>query len=209
MSAATQFCLHVTIENPLNLEGSLLPPVADDGLASSSGEIRRCSNRGGHGTRCKRPAVKDRRKCAKCLACGRRTRVIHWEVTMVNQSKTSDRKKKFKWQPEEYITGDWLKFLYKTQPDCYWCGASYLCTKNRRHNRGLTIERLDNRLPHLKRNCVFACAWCNRRSWHRNWKIVPYHLRKYRYCVNPKLSRKTKLVHDRLILELKAYSMRK
>ena len=207
--AATQFLPISPFESPLDLKATALSTIAVDGSASTSGNFRQCSNKGGHGTRCKRPAVEGRLRCAKCMACARKTRVIHWRITMVNQSKFADRKKDFTWRPEEYITADWLKFLYETQPDCYWCGASYLCTKNRRHNRGRTIERLDNSLPHLKRNCVFACAWCNRRSWQPSWKIEPFHLHKYKYCVSPKLSRKTKLLHDRLVLELKAYWMRK
>ena len=207
--AATRFS-PILNGNSMGTEVPIAPPSMTIMRSPVTVEKKRiCSNRSGHGTRCKRIAVDGRKRCAKCMASARRTRVVHWEVTMVNQSKTADRRRKMEWESEEYITADWLRYLYKNQPDCYWCGASYLCTKNRRHNRGRTIERLDNKLPHLKRNCVYACAWCNRRSWQPGWEIDPFHLRKYRYCIDEKLSREVKIIHDRLMLELKSYSMRK
>ena len=128
---------------------------------------------------------------------------------MVNQSKTNDRAKRSEitYKPEEYITKEWLKDLYKTRNNCYWCGAGYLSTVTRQRNHGIQIERLCIKLPHLKKNCVFACAYCNRRSWQDTWKEEPYHLRKYRYCFHPKLRRETKILQDRLCLEIKALNL--
>ena len=183
------------------------PAIALIEHAKGRCEKRLCSNRSGHGTRCKRPAVEGKMRCAKCAACARRTRVIHWASTMVNQSKTNDRPRPFTWREEDYITKEWLLDLYKTRSQCYWCGAGYLSTVTRRRNHGIQVERLSNKLPHLKRNCVFACAHCNRRSWLKTWKEEPFHLRKYRYCFHPKLRREVRVIQDRLCLEIKALNL--
>ena len=179
------------------------PAIGDTNIARTRCEKKLCSNRSGHGTRCKRFAVEGRKRCAKCAACARRTRIIHWASAMVNQSKTSDKAKQ-RSSDDSYVNKLWLESLYKTHSNCYWCGAGYLTIGNRQRNGGLQIERLNNDLPHLQRNCVFACAYCNRRSWKPNWREEPYHLRKYRYCYHPKLSRVTKIRQDMICLELRS-----
>ena len=60
-----------------------------------------------------------------------------------------------------YITPDFLERLRKVQKSrCTYCTIP-MQSENRMLPDGLTIQRLDNSLPHSKNNCILACFKCN------------------------------------------------
>jgi len=58
--------------------------------------------------------------------------------------------------PEEFYD------LYTISTKCYYCFRTCdmipICKYS---STGLTLERIDNSLPHTKNNCVIACLGCN------------------------------------------------
>ena len=168
-------------------------------------DFRQCTNRSGHGTRCKREALPDRKRCKKCTRMNLESLRRNWPTRMVLYSHRCDLKRSFKWAPSDYISKEWLTSMFaRTGATCYWCGATNLNLVRRSGPDGFTVERLCNALPHLKRNCTFACATCNRKSWHSNFKTMPHHLSKYRFSRDPRLTRDTILCQDRLCLEIRS-----
>ena len=165
--------------------------------------VPRCSNKNGKGMRCKRLAWVEEGvvRCKKCTLSNRKSIKKNWVSRVVMHSRDKDRGKKFEWKTEDYISKEWLETLLKERGNkCYWCGIK--CeTGDRRKSKGCTIERLSNSLPHLKRNCVFACAHCNRRSWSLNWAVEPFHIRNIRK--DERLLHSVKVLQDRLCLEIK------
>ena len=175
---------------------------------AQSHETRRCSNTNGRGNRCKRPAWKHWKKCKQCHESNQRSIKKNYISRMVIYSRDKDQRKDITWKPEEYVTKEWLgKHFAKVGATCYWCGACHLDTYNRRGAKGLQLERLSNDLPHLKRNCVFACGDCNRRSWTSKWDKIPHHLLKYNHQLDDRLSYKTKITQDRLCLEIASLNL--
>ena len=167
-------------------------------------KFRRCSNTSGHGSRCKREALPNRKRCQNCTRSNFYSLKRNWATRMVLHSKRSDKYKKYKWEPAEYVNKQWILTMFrKTGATCYWCGATNLNIKRRTGADGLTLERLSNKLPHLKRNCVLACGQCNRQSWRENFKLPPYHLLRYRYSLSP-VTRDTMITQERLCLEIRA-----
>ena len=186
------------------------PSIARSPRSPGSVIIRKCTNRSGHGTRCTREALPNRKRCKDCTRMNLESLRRNWPTRMVLHSRRNDEKRGFEWQPGSYITKGWLRRLFKKNgPTCFWCGATNLNLVRRTAADGFTIERLCNALPHLKRNCVFACATCNRKSWHANYKMPPFHLVKYRYSLDTRLSRDTILCQERLCLEIMANSQPK
>ena len=61
-----------------------------------------------------------------------------------------------------YITTTRLFELQnKQQNKCYYCFSNMCWYERKRNPLGLTLERLDNSLPHYESNCVLACKHCN------------------------------------------------
>ena len=89
----------------------------------------------------------------------------HWPEKIVSNSKKSDAKKKRPWKEADYITAGFLLNKYQEQEGaCFWCGVM-MQMWNRQMDDGLTIERLDNSLPHTRDNCCLACFECNVKKW--------------------------------------------
>lgn len=58
--------------------------------------------------------------------------------------------------PEEFYD------LYALSTKCYYCFRTCdLIPKCSYSSSGLTLERIDNSLPHTKENCVISCLACN------------------------------------------------
>lgn len=94
-------------------------------------------------------------------------------LKMVRSSLTSD-KRRMQLRKEClscYIDATWIREQFEEQDGkCHYCkchmlGASWLPgveTVNRKQTKdAVTIERLDNSMPHEKSNCVLACIACN------------------------------------------------
>ena len=87
----------------------------------------------------------------------------NWYRRIVRDSRYNDRKAKRQIDPTiPYIsTSDLLELQNTQQNKCYYCWLDMSWMERSRNPRGLTLERLNNRLPHYKSNCVLACKRCN------------------------------------------------
>ena len=191
--------------NPMEIHETMAPPAVNDLARQSICEkkVDQCSNKNGRGKRCPRPAWNGFRRCERCHKSNQRSLKRNFLSRMVIHNRNRDHGKGFRWAPGEYVTRDWLLARLDAQgPICYWCGKGNLDTKKRLTDNGIQLERLSNKLPHLKRNCVFACGHCNRRSWRAKWDVTPHHLRRVEGSIDPRLTHKAKVIQDRVCLEL-------
>ena len=181
------------------------PAIATSARKITGASIRRCSNRNGRGLPCKRVARMGFKRCAPCSRSSYESIKRNFLTRMIVHSKSRDVYKGFTWEPTNYVDRPWLDAMFKrTGPTCYWCGAQNLNCRTRTGADGFTLERLSNDLPHLKRNCVFACGGCNRASWRKGFNAPPFHVRKFRYSLHPDLTQSTMVTHDRMCLELQS-----
>ena len=90
-----------------------------------------------------------------------------WAHRAVVHSKCADTLSHRSFEQDKYITPEHLHTIRRTQHNsCFYC-TTEMQIKNRRKPNGLTVERLDNTLPHEKLNTVLACFRCNCRSGSR------------------------------------------
>ena len=83
--------------------------------------------------------------------------------TAIVGSKRADRRKGCNIDELDYITFEWMESEWtKQEHKCYYRHCKRLMQyKDCMLSNGLTIERLDNKKPHTKPNCVLACHHCN------------------------------------------------
>ena len=87
-----------------------------------------------------------------------------WQHRIVSHSKCSDRNSERDWEPDSYITAEFLTNLRKIQHNlCLYCKYP-LITFNRKQHNGLTVERLDNEIAHTRDNSRICCHACNCRK---------------------------------------------
>ena len=86
-----------------------------------------------------------------------------WYNRIVRDSRHSDKKKKrTNYEEADFIDADRLLELQNEQENkCYYCFEALNWMERRSSKQGLTVERLDDFLPHIKSNCVLACKSCN------------------------------------------------
>jgi hypothetical protein len=92
---------------------------------------------------------------------------INFSTSMVNASIKSDKRSNRLYEKEHYITKEWIHETLEIQQNlCIYCSCLMLFGEGvcRTDPNGLTIERKDNQLAHIKENCVLACARCNHLS---------------------------------------------
>lgn len=78
----------------------------------------------------------------------------------IRSSRQTD-KKKNRFNEQDFIDKTFLQLLVEQHPNCYWsCCNQPLQYLENRHDLA-TIERLDNSVGHVKKNCVIACLRCN------------------------------------------------
>ena len=89
-------------------------------------------------------------------------RVIdRWYFRVVRDSKTSDRNSGRRFDETLYVTTkDLIKMQEEQENRCYYC-QKFMDWISRRGVHGLTLERLNNDLPHHRTNCVLCCKSCN------------------------------------------------
>jgi len=73
-------------------------------------------------------------------------------------SKQSDREYN-RYDADRFIDKCFLKELVKDYPNCYYCEVELQYVDN--NDTLATIERLNNKFGHTKKNCVIACKKCN------------------------------------------------
>ena len=86
-----------------------------------------------------------------------------WYNRIVRDSRHSDKKKRrTNYEEADFIDADRLLELQNEQENkCYYCFEALNWMERRSSKQGLTVERLDDFLPHIKSNCVLACKSCN------------------------------------------------
>ena len=88
----------------------------------------------------------------------------YWEQAIIRDSKSADMRNDRTWNEENYITEDFVKFLNEQQESkCIYCKITMKYGKGqfRDVSNGLTIQRMNNSLAHIKSNCVLCCYKCN------------------------------------------------
>ena len=86
-----------------------------------------------------------------------------WYNRIVRDSRHSDKKKKrTNYTEKNYIDAQRLLELQNEQQnECYYCLGQMNWMERRSSKRGLTVERKNDMLPHIKSNCMLACKSCN------------------------------------------------
>ena len=64
---------------------------------------------------------------------------------------------------EDYVTASWIMSQYKAKPTCSYCYAGFDIDFDDDHymTSNLSVDRIDNELPHTISNCCLACVHCN------------------------------------------------
>lgn len=100
----------------------------------------------------------------KCKVCRSRYNQTNAFQVMVRNSRASD-KKAGRTSELEYISVQRISDMNVMQCGrCYYCDTTMVYGKgvNRKTNRdAMTIERVDNNVPHVVENCVLSCYTCN------------------------------------------------
>ena len=116
----------------------------------------------GNCIRCNRPSEK-----IVCYGCYTKNynrlkeRMKDWAFRKTIFSRQGDTKKARPWNEAEYITAEFLREMRRKQVNsCCYC-LTPMQTFNMRAMDGLTVQRLDNSLAHIRTNCVLCCYKCN------------------------------------------------
>ena len=94
----------------------------------------------------------------QCKQCG--DEIDKTIKTIINCSRVSD-KKKHRYDPDNFIDYWFIQRLIDEHPVCYWSDCRVELQYVKYQENLATIERLDNRIGHIKSNCVLACLKCN------------------------------------------------
>ena len=85
---------------------------------------------------------------------------------MLCNSRTADKKLNRTYTEEDYITRDFLLSLYdEQQGKCFYkscnCEMTLDFNKSCKTPTQISVQRLDNKIAHIKSNCVLSCLFCN------------------------------------------------
>lgn len=82
---------------------------------------------------------------------------------MIYNSKKADNKSERFYEEDDYITLDFLQGLYQSNMNCFYCKVLMSMTFNpkTKDKDQITIQRINNDLPHIKSNIVYSCFECN------------------------------------------------
>ena len=106
-----------------------------------------------HGGRDLCPCRRNKRYC-KLHSDARGITINH----MINGSRRTDKKQNL-FDENQFIDEQFVSNLLDLYKNCIYCNCELNFDK--RNSQLATIERLDNSLGHIKRNCVIACYTCN------------------------------------------------
>ncbi len=96
---------------------------------------------------------RERNKCKICSDPIKVT-ISNW----ISSSRQKD-KKRDRYDADHFIDKCFLKGLVEDYHNCYYCTIPLQYIKY--EDDMATIERIDNKLGHIKSNCVLACRRCN------------------------------------------------
>ena len=106
-----------------------------------------------------------------------------WYRRTIRDSKSNDKKRGRKIDPNErYVnTCDLLRFQQIQQNKCWYCNCEMHWLERRRNKRGLTLERIDNALPHYLSNCRgLCCKSCNSKKFSTERGLLKRYFSKWR-----------------------------
>ena len=119
-------------------------------------------------TKCKKCISTRKRWCPKCRGKVAKYQAKRWANRACVHSKLADNNANRPFQDELFITPERLRFLRTLQQNkCVYC-RTVMQTENRRCPNGLTIERVNNKVAHLKDNVLLCCFRCNCRGGRGN-----------------------------------------
>lgn len=97
--------------------------------------------------------------CDNLSHCYEAAKLKQFVQTKIISYQAIDNKKKLYYDINEYVTYEWVeKYLYETFWYCTHCNEIMDLSNSMSQ---LSINRLDNDLPHIKSNCVLSCLSCN------------------------------------------------
>jgi hypothetical protein len=83
---------------------------------------------------------------------------------MVNTSKRDDIKRGL-FDADEHVDKELLQYQFEEQEGkCFYCDVAMIthsAGNGKRDPDRMSIERMDNRVGHIKENCILACLKCN------------------------------------------------
>ena len=86
----------------------------------------------------------------------------NWRVNQarIDAHRAADLAKGFSWDPEDYVSSEWVAQTLRRQRYSCWACADPL-------DLDWSIDRIANELPHLRGNCALSCRSCQSASAHR------------------------------------------
>ena len=82
-----------------------------------------------------------------------------------------------------------FEFQNRQENKCYYCYVSLNWLERRTCKQGLTLERIDNKIPHYISNCRgLCCKSCNSRRYTRDQGMLRHYFSKWKHIalsVNP------------------------
>ena len=92
------------------------------------------------------------------------SRMMLYFESKINDYKTQDKKASRNYKKIEYVDVDWIINQYNRDMGNYCCGCNEkfilgFCDGSIETN--ITVDRIDNSLPHMKTNCRLLCLHCN------------------------------------------------
>ena len=115
---------------------------------------------------------KQKSQCKKCSDPIKVT-IKNW----IKNTRQSD-KKNNRYDADRFVDKCFLKGLIEDYPTCYYedCKTTLQYTE---HQENLaTIERINNKIGHIKSNCVLCCLSCNNKrksnSQHKAYSLEPF-----------------------------------
>ena len=94
-----------------------------------------------------------------------------WEKRIIRDSKRYDLLKGIYDSLNLVDTEFLLSLNRKQQSKCFYCDIP-MAQHYRKKRNGLTLERLNVALGHIKSNCVLCCKSCNSKRLHRDIELI-------------------------------------
>ena len=107
----------------------------------------------------------------------------NWYNRIVRDSRYNDRCRKRVIDPTiPFIDSKALfQMQHRQQNKCYYCQVEMEWLERRSNKKGLTVERLDNSLPHYTSNCLgLVCKSCNSKRYSREKGILKRYFTKWK-----------------------------
>lgn len=96
--------------------------------------------------------------CKECMT--HKERIEYIIKNMVKNSRRCDIEKD-RYDANNFIDKCFLEGLFEDSDKCHYCDIPFTYTEKK--GTFVSIERLDNKIGHIKSNCVIACLGCNLR----------------------------------------------